>query len=369
MKMIFNKPVKTIFTLPELKSTKVDDEVLRTGLQMILSIDELKDNIDIFIKYSKKVLDYCCKDYESALLLNRLMNDGKIESHNITLMDDNKMQDRSYIDTTIFNNRLIIPDSYLMCGVKYQNTVITYCFTNKARGGYYFDTENIEIDNETIQEAKRIASMIAEFPYPLTDIEKIIIVSNYIQMYNQFIGGLESHVGQEKYVIDSINDNDLFFKKINTNDSIFDKPSTALLRHFGVCRTFAFATTLLLNNPYLKINIKNVKNDIGDHIWNVVELNGKLYHLDNSRNISRGKNRMDDALRATKFNIDYLLIGQDTIRQMGHETIADSLVLYSPLSDKDIDRNYIEAAIENLENTGMISFEYGDKAFYSSHKI
>ena len=361
---ITGKTTLKAFSINDLLKEPSDDELSKYSMQMVVSTADISNHLEIFLRYAKKVDDYICKDYESAALINKLMKEGKINNKTIILLDDNELRDRSYIDLTEYSN-IMVPDTYVMWGVKHNNVIGAY--TRLYHSGEGYGIHPIKHDDETINEVKRVASMISEFPEDLTDVEKMILVSNYLQMYDQFIEGEESTVGDERYILDQVLENSKLLAEGKAIEKLLETPKTALMNHFGVCSTFAYASTLLLNNPWVHINTKTVAGP--GHFWNAVQLDDKLYQVDNSRAISRGKNRMPEALRATKFNTEYLLFGQGTSRLMNHEQIYNETILPTPLRENDFDRNYIDAAVEHLDDTGLVSFEYGDKAFYPSHKL
>ena len=346
--------------LRNIEESKVLDEL---GC-IILSVNYINDNIDLLLKYGKNNnIKLLCEDYESALILNELINNGKIEKSLIYLLDDMEMKDRSYIDTTLFQNTcLVIPNTYAMWNVKFDEKLYVYQY--RYEYDVYSDSFSGFYDREILSEVKRISSMISEFSSNLTQVEKIILVSNYLQMYCQFIEGKESHVGEDVYIVDDMKE-DMIPNPTSISKEELGDPKTALFYNFGVCRTFADATTLLLNNPYLRVNARTVKGVA--HVWNTIEINGKTYQLDNSRAISRGKNRMEEALRATNFNSEFLLFGEDSLEKLQHEKIDDNFIT-KPRSKEDFDRKYIEAAIEFLENTGLVNFNYGNEPFYEGYK-
>ncbi len=325
-----------------------DKETIEKDLGTFIKTILLLDDPD-FIK---------CRDYESALMVNEVFkkNNKKVP---IYLIDDQEQKDRSYIDVTQFDN-LIIPPSYVMWGVKFNDSVNVSDYTD-ALGDPKSDQGIITTyDRELISEVKRLASMIREFEPNLTDTEKVILVSNYLQKYFQYIDGKkDSYVKDEAFVL-----NDLDSLPYQATEQDISNPKTALFNNFGVCRTFAAVTTLLCNNPYLNLNVRSVR--VGDHAWNVINLDGLLYNIDNTRAITRSEGRMEQALKTTKFSKDYLLFGQDTSNNFNHEPLKS--YANREISKMDFDRNYIDAAIEHLQDTGLVDFEYGDRLPYGQHK-
>ena len=325
------------YFLEELKNM-TKEEVINKCSGIIVDNKSLLENLDLFLNYSLffRIQSILLLDYESVLILEKLKAKEIFKRDKVYLLDDGKQIDRSYIDTTKLKNiTLIVPNTYAMWGVKFDNKLFCYqyLYVNKSIEndlfhGYY--------DRETLLEVERIASMIKEFSETLTEVEKVILISNYLQKYCEFKetekGFSEKDIGDLK---------------------------TALFYNIGVCRTFADATTLLSNNPYLKLKVRNVRSkDKPVHVWNIIELNGKLYQIDNSRAISNGKNTKPGELKTSKFNSEYLLFGQNSLKKLCHEEISRGLISNTLLSKEDFDRDYLEAAIEYLEDTGIVDFDY-----------
>lgn len=333
------------YYLNDLKNMSNTD-ILNKCSGIIVNKESILENTKLFISLSNvtRINNIIVSDYESALIVNELKNKDLITKDSIYLLDDMELKDRSYIDTTLFKKiKLVIPNTYVMWNVKYDEKIYAYQYLYKNNlpgsdvfSGYY--------DKETITEIERIASMIKDFSSNLTDVEKIILVSNYLQMYGEYKN------------IDN---------KTKLTEEELGNPKTLLLNNIGVCRTFSDATTLLLNNPYLRLNVRNVRSNLNKngeiHVWNTVLLDGKLYQIDNSRAVSRGEARLDNKLKQTKFNIDYLLFGEKYSRKINHEEISSSINLKYPLSLENFDRKYIETAIDFLNNTGMVCFDYNSK--------
>ena len=323
---------KRPYNLEELKDMSRDNIIERCS-DIIVDKNSLLNNIKLFLELSKinRINKILSLDYESSIILDELKEKDLFKRDKVYLIDDYKQIDRNYIDITKLKNiKLIIPNTYAMWNVKfdyklycYQYLYKNYSVENDAFSGYY--------DKETLIEVERISSMIKDFSDNLTDIEKVIIISNYLQKYCKF---------EES---DSISEKEL------------GDPKTALFLGIGVCRTFADATTLLSNNPYLKLKVRNVRSK--NHVWNIIELNDKVYQIDNSRAISNGKYTKNDELRTSKFNSEYLLFGENSLKKLNHEDMLFGL-LPSNISKEDFDREYISAALEYLDSTDMIDFNY-----------
>ena len=309
------------------------EDILNKCSSVIVDKNTLMKNMKFFLEISKiiRINNILLVDYDSAIILDLLKEKGLFFRDKIYLLDDNKQLDRSYIDLTKLNNiTLVVPNTYAMWNIKFNDRLYCYQYLynnmsieNDTFSGYY--------DKETLIEVERIASMIKDFNDNLTDVEKIIIISNYLQKYCKF----------DK-------DTDNLSKELGD-------PKTVLINNLGVCRTFADATTLLSNNPYLKLKVRNVRSK--NHVWNTIELNNKVYQLDNSRAISNGKYTDKTELRTIKFNSEYLLFGENSLKKLNHEEMLFGIKPIN-LSNDDFDRKYIDTAIEYLENTNQIDFDY-----------
>ena len=112
---------------------------------------------------------------------------------------------------------------------------------------------------------------------------------------------------------------------------------------FGVCEGIGKATSILLNNPEININANCVRSS--SHLWNIVQIDGVWYYVDNTWAITRNPNQYEDALKAKEFTSQYLLFGTDMANNMGHHVPID----YSPLiSTTDYDDNRISTSVKKL---------------------
>lgn len=359
--------LKKIYTYKELKTTS-DDEIKRTCTGIIfdsddsLDINEIHRYLEIIEKNNMDIIE--CKTYDQALIIKNIKdNDDDLDELNIRLADDYEIRDRSYIDSTIFKKsgiKLAVPLNYVTWNIKFDDEIDVYS-GGDLRNFHDKDILYVKkINKEDLKEINRICQMVADFPEKLTDIEKIIIICNYIERYCQFIEGAQSHLGKDIYQLDD----KIVLEQIK-NDAL-DNPATALLNNFGVCRTFAQAITLLLNNPYIKVNAHMLKG--GAHVWNSVELDGITYQLDITRCITRSKNRDNNNLKTLKFDMSYILFGTDFSDNVCHENVEG----YYPkeLSKESFNQDYLRASFEHLEETGLIKFDYSDEKIpYSQRKI
>lgn len=306
------------------------------------------------ISYLVKVLNNSgtciCSNYEDALFINQLVNKGLLKIGGIKLEDDLEMKDRSYIDFSLFKNTLLsIPTSYYMWGVK------------------NIDDSNYNISQKSISEITRIVKMISEFPEKLTDIEKIILLVNYVQHYCEYINSKVDTLNRtkEKFeLIDDIEDNREVIKKLCHDgfQQVGSKIDEPLFENYATCSGFATLIELLLNNPYIRIKAESVSG--GGHCWNVVLIGDKYYNLDVTRSITYSPYRAKHNLRTLKFNKQYILVGTDFLEIDGHEKRTTELDRPYEESREDFNHEYIDTAIEHLRSTGLVQFEYENESFY-----
>ena len=308
-------------------------------------------DVDLKTMDQKKLLQilnmsgtYVCSNYEDALFINDLLNNGLLPLTSIiVLTDDLMMKDRSYIDKTLFKGNFDIPLNYYMWGVK---------------------TKEDDKYNRSRIEVERIVSSLKEFDDNLTDIEKIIIIINYIQRYSEYIW----------YQTDTLNRTQEQFRLLDTEEnkqlieslchsSVGQNPSEMLFNNYASCMGLSELLVMMLDNPYVRIRCELVSGD--GHCWNLVMQNGKYYHVDITRSITYSPYRAKNNLRTTKFNKNYILVGSDFLESENHETINEKRPEANlEISKEDFSHDYIDAAIEYLESTGLIRFEYENEFFY-----
>lgn len=318
--------------------------------QIIVDTNLKELDITYIIKILNNTSTCVCSNYEDVLFINELVNAGRIKISEIQLKDDLEMKDRSYIDFSLFKNtKLTIPSSYYMWGVK------------------NIDDSKSYITQESITEITRIVSMIAEFPEKLTDVEKIILIANYIQQYCEYIDGRIDRLnrtGEEFELVDNIGDNREVIKKLCHNNyyQVGTNVEEPLFENYATCSGFAKLVVLFLNNPYIKIKAERVSGE--GHAWNVVLVGDKYYNLDVTRAITYSPYRAPHNLRTLRFNSNYVLVGTDFLEIDGHEKRTSSILGLHEESKQDFDRDYINFAIEHLKNTGLVQFEYQNDSFY-----
>ena len=350
MKIKFTPKINGSFKISDDLITIMNNNPGKTFRKII--IDSNLNNLDL--AYVISVLNNAgtciCNNYEDALYINQLINKGLLNVGCIELSDDLEMKDRSYIDFRQFKNtRLVIPVSYYMWGV---NNV---------------DDSKTSISQKDINEITRIVQMISEFPEKLTDVEKIILLVNYVQHYCEYMNSKIDKLNRTREqfeLIDDLEDNREVIKKLchegytqvgyDINDPLFE--------NYATCSGFASLMVLLSNNPFIRIRMEYIAGK--GHAWNVVLIGDKYYNLDVTRSITYSPYRAKHNLRTLKFNKQYILVGTDFLEIDGHEKRTTELDRPYEESREDFNHEYIDAAIEHLRSTGLVQFEYENESFY-----
>ena len=175
------------------------------------------------------------------------------------------------------------------------------------------------------------------------DIEKIILISNFLQNNVQFVdkNNISSCLGRT-YITDS--------GDINVGLNVYD-PLNVIFNHFGVCEGIANASSILLNNPFMNVNVGGVCGD--NHAWNWVLIDGKYYYFDNTWFITRNPNQFPESLKASSFDSSYLLFGTSTAKAIGHHN-PDSITPEIEMDD------YSQEFIKEKQKTLARIYSFND---------
>lgn len=232
------------------------------------------------------------------------------------IVDDGENKDRSYIDISYFEKMNIsVPLVYTMWNVQMNSDLNTSCYFNKSTFFPMIADGFKTISLDGLKKIEDIVSSLHDQWGTCTDEEKIILVSNYLQNQVQYVAEQNISEGSKGiYITDS--------KGIIVNQNVHSA-ETVLLQGFGVCEGIGNATTLLLNNPTFNMNVRSVRGP--GHVWNVCEIGGKYYYLDNTWSITRNEEQYPDSLKASSFTSKYLLFGSETASVMGHHE-ANSVI-------------------------------------------
>lgn len=328
------------------------DDFIKSSIAgtILVSYDVVVSNLDLLRKIisTLSISQINCLDYESAVFLE----DNLEKTIDLALVDDYQNKDRSYIDTTRFyRHNFYIPLSYFMWGVRFNNSCNVRCLRYKE----YDTMTSLNGDNllyrDTLQKLKEIIKSVDL--EGLSDLDKCLLVSNYLQSKVQYVeDGLKSHADRV-YVIEADED-EVTNQKVSSIQSVVNE-------NFGKCMAIANTTTLLLNNPIMNVNVRSIYGN--SHVWNIVTISGKQYYMDNTWAITRNKNRVDGALKASDFSDEYLLFGMTTSDNIGHH---NSLCYYvGSIEQEDYSRDDIREHVRVLSKKNSFTNYSKDLRFKS----
>lgn len=339
------------FSLEPEKKKHICTIAIKKTEDLINNLEALKKDSNI----KKDHFAFYCDSFETVLLLDE--HNLLHKTSDVYLIDDLENKDRSYIDTRLFKNdfRFTIPISYVMWNVNFEDKIsYSSLMYNSKKADEFGDIvsnrreENNEFfDHKTILEIKRLAEMMSQVNNGnLSDIEKVLILSSFFQANMQYVLKHSTTVQGETFVVEAI-------EKELENYTV-GSAETPLFDYYGICRSFADLTTLLGNNPYLNLDLRNVSGN--SHAWNYIIIDGKCYYIDNTRAISRNAYRHPEALKAQGFDAKYLLFGQDDAEILEHEKIKTHMK--QPLNKESIDRGLIEAMLDYFWQNELLAFDY-----------
>jgi hypothetical protein len=286
-------------------------------------------------------------DFESVVYFDSQLKE-KI-SNNICLIDDSMRIDRSYIDLTKLKNiALTIPLTYLMWGVKFNDTVKTYCFLLKNDAADYLvsgsNNGNKQISSEDLIKIRNKVIELSKLCGD-KDIDKVYLISDYIQSCTQFIAGRISESSNGTFVTPGFPDSCYYWSKCSAVETVLNE-------HHGKCMGIANLSTLLLNNEIMNVEVESVYGS--SHTWNKVLIDGKYYYFDNTWCITRSEHVSDEGLITLDFTNKYLLFGNKTAMSIGHHNPEIAFVYDGVMSEDDFDHS---------------NYNYESKFTYNKHPI
>ena len=303
---------------------------------IVISIDDLSVSMETLIelldKYNEIQLKF--KDYESVVFIDKVLN-NRITNKTF-LMDDSLRKDRGYIDLTVLKNiNLTIPLNYLMWGVRFNDSIETYCFLiNNPQSNYLNPTSINGNEKLSYDDYISILRKIEELSKinPKSDKEKVAIISDYIQSRTQYIDGYESVSSKGTFITPDFPEYSDYRRKSGLVETVINNNN-------GVCMGIANTSTLLLNNPEMDVEVESIYGY--SHVWNKVLIDGKYYYFDNTWSITRNENMSEEGLIALSFTRKYLLFGQKTSNAIGHHDSQSIFIYDGVISEEDADNiNY-----------------------------
>ena len=316
----------------------------------IKDLNELTNNFDFFNKIflSGYYNGVYTRDYEVL----KYIEENFDKSINLYLVDDFENKDRSYIDVDSFEKSSIeIPLPYILWTNSNKNFAINQTICNFNLWAHAEEgTSPIKL--EDLKRIREEVYKLADKCKDLDEIEKIIMVSDYLQDRVQFINVNNKSVSKDGVYITS--------GSMPTPDNI-GNISNILFNGFGVCRGIAASSTILLNNPQMNVNVRDVRG--GDHVWNIAKVGNKYYYVDNTWCITRNPNKYDEALKAKSFSSEYLLFGDKTAQDIGHHEID---CLAPSVEEDDYNRKMLDNKVKKLQY--IAKYDDYEKPRYESYK-
>lgn len=337
-----NMKIKHEYSYSEILTQKVQlDQVW----QIVLSKEDLDLDMTKLIELlNNRFVEIWCMDYESVVFLNHILKNKVL--NRVYLVDDGMHINRSYIDLTKLNNvNVYVPLTYLLWGVKFNGEVKTYSTTAKFRGEHITcdpANSNRKISEADLLKVREISEMLAKYN-PKNDVEKVMLVSDYIQSRTQFIESVQTPSIRGTFITPDIT---------TCSTGLVE---TVVNNGYGVCVGISNLSTLLLNNEIFQSETETM---VGNgHAWNKVLIEGKYYYFDSTWCITRSDNPCNDGLITLSFQRKYLLFGKNTASDIGYHQ-ATNIGVYSNgvLSEDDY----------NKAVTYHQQFSYNQKPMYRS---
>ena len=240
----------------------------------------------------------------------------------LQLIDDFENRDRSYIDVSAFDKCILeLPLAYAFW-IDANQDLIVNCYTNNL----FEPFSDSGLSPLKLDDIKRIREVIYELAQQcrgLDEVDKLMVVSNYLQNRVQFVdAGNISEASDGVYITDS--------RGITVNEDSIGNISNVLFNRFGVCRGISNTVTVLLNNPEMNVNARSTTGS--HHTWNIIRLNEGVFYHDTTWSISRNPLRYPQSLKAQEFCSNYLLFGTETANRIGSHA---QIVLGPSVSHED----------------------------------
>lgn len=255
-------------------------------------------------------------------------------------VEDNFNYVDNYTDTKIHNKEELINSLYYIInsGTSYTERYIDESYIN-------YEEDINTLTNNNGEELKDIMSNLNNYVHPFNSSNNIIISygNNYkigftinkaytdeeINLLNEKVNNILKEKTNNsmpikekiKVIHDYIIDNTQYDKlKYENKEDTTYKSNTAygvLVEGYGTCNGYSDAMAIFLN----KMNVINYKISNDEHIWNLVYLDGKWYHLDLT---------WDDPISTTNINRDtYFLIDTNTLKKINDDTHNYDKNIYS----------------------------------------
>ena len=247
-------------------------------------------------------------------------------------------------------------DNYKGTGIKTKEELINYIYYIHNSGIEYSERYIDESYNDYLndidfllknngKELKKEVSILNNFVHPFNSSDNIkvsyggeytlgiTVIKAYSDKEREEINKVVNKVISEKtsnsmpirekirvvhdYIIDNTEYDVLKIKNIRDNTYKSQTAYGALIEGYATCNGYADAMAIFLD----KLNVINYKISNDDHIWNLVYLDGKWYHLDLA---------WDDPISDTNINRDtYFLITTSELEELNDGTHEFDKKIYS----------------------------------------
>ncbi len=255
------------------------------------------------------------------------------------LLDDFENHDRTNIDFDDTNFKVVsVPPEYSQWGMRKQN------FESEGANGTCFLLSEDDCSKENMSILDQEIDKWMQIP-DLTDVDKVVLVANFLQRNVQYVSGEVSEAKGKKYIAKGMVERD------------FQSVTTLLNHHVGQCCAFSKVAMLMLNNPKMNVNCRAMT--APGHYYNIIYIGDEAYGLDMTWGVTRNPHRVRGNLKATEFCGDFLFFGQKELEEMNqpadHHTPL--LPLRNQLQPSQLPREEIIRSREKLERYG-INFSY-----------
>jgi len=327
---------------------------LPSGSSLVISKDDLDSDMSKLLELIPKGITIKCLDYESLLFIDGLLNE-KVDNE-VFLVDDGMRKSREYVDLTKLRNlNVTVPLTYLLWGVKFNEEVNTYCFRympSPQTGDFCYSSGSNGNEKLSLENLKKIREtlLMLSSHNPTTDLDKILLVSDFIQSRTQYVHDIESSSVRGIFITPDFPEYVIARRKTGLVETINNE-------QYGLCMGIANYSTMLLNNAEFDVEVESLTGC--SHVWNKVLIDGKYYYFDNTWNITRSDDYHEDGLITLSFQKKYTLFGSKTAESIGHHQ-ASCISIYNNgvLSEDDYD-----GVIRHISE-----FPYNQEPVYKSYK-
>ncbi|HCC07306.1 MAG TPA: hypothetical protein DEP72_03985 [Clostridiales bacterium] len=187
----------------------------------------------------------------------------------------------------------------------------------------------------------------------LNDIDKIMLVNNYLQENTQYYCGRITEANNKKYEVEC-----------DDGRADYSNPNSTIEKGYGNCNSISSAFRIICH----KLDVIVDKVDVGEHSYCIYDYNGKTYIIDPTWGCSRNENQVNGAPKATRFSDKYIMVALNDLKDTGHHTVKRLEMNDRTLATEQLDREIITSSVEKLKSQGMV-FQYSEEPILKSKEI